>query len=121
MKIYGIKNCDTMKKAIKWLTENGVEAEFHDYKKAGLSPVLADEFISNIDISILINARGTTFRQLGDDDKALIKDDKDPATAKRLMMDNPSVIKRPILEHNGQYLIGFKADEYQEFINNYLT
>jgi Spx/MgsR family transcriptional regulator len=116
MHIYGIKNCDTMKKALKWLTENGIEAEFHDYKKAGLSAELADKFINNIDIATLINARGTTFRQLSDDDKARIKDQNDAAVAKRVMLDNPSVIKRPILEYNGRYLLGFKAEQYQEFI-----
>lgn len=116
MKIYGIKNCDTMKKALKWLAEHKIEADFHDYKKAGLDSDLAHEFISNIDIGVLINARGTSFRQLSDDDKALIKDQKDSATTKRVMLDNPSVIKRPILEHNGRYLLGFKAEQYQEFI-----
>lgn len=105
-----------MKKALKWLAENGIDAEFHDYKKTGLSAELADKFINNIDIGTLINARGTTFRQLSDDDKALIKDQNDEAVAKRVMLDNPSVIKRPILEHNGRYLLGFKAEQYQEFI-----
>jgi arsenate reductase len=116
MKIYGIKNCDTMKKALKWLAEHDVEAEFHDYKKAGLNSDLAQQFISNIDLNLLINARGTTFRQLSDEDKTLIKDQKDSAAAKRVMLLNPSVIKRPILEHNGRYLLGFKAEQYQEFI-----
>ena len=116
MNIYGIKNCDTMKKALKWLEANNVDVEFHDYKKAGLSPELADKFIANIDVSTLINARGTTFRQLSDEDKSAIKDRQDATVAKRIMLDNPSVIKRPVLEHNGQYLVGFKADQYQEFV-----
>lgn len=116
MNIYGIKNCDTMKKALKWLEAHDVAFDFHDYKKAGLSEALADELLANIDVNILINARGTTFRQLSDEDKAAIKDKQDKATAKRIMLDNPSVIKRPVLEHKGQYLVGFKADQYQEFI-----
>lgn len=116
MKIYGIKNCDTMKKALKWLESNGSEFEFHDYKKAGISSELADELLANVDVNTLINARGTTFRQLSDDDKAAIKDQQDKAVAKRIMLDNPSVIKRPVLEHQGQYLVGFKADQYQEFV-----
>ena len=105
-----------MKKALKWLESNGSEFEFHDYKKAGISSELADELLANVDVNTLINARGTTFRQLSDDDKAAIKDQQDKAVAKRIMLDNPSVIKRPVLEHQGQYLVGFKADQYQEFV-----
>jgi len=116
MKIYGIKNCDTMKKALKWLDNEGIAYEFHDYKKQGLSPELADEFLTNIDVASLINARGTTFRQLDDATKSKIKDQQDQATAKQLMLDNPSIIKRPVLEHEGRYLLGFKADQYQEFV-----
>jgi Spx/MgsR family transcriptional regulator len=116
MKMYGIKSCDTMKKAMKWLEANGVDYEFHDYKKAGMPDDLADQLLANIEVNTLINARGTTFRQLSDCDKAAIKDNQDAATAKRAMQDNPSVIKRPILEHNGHYLVGFKADQYQEFV-----
>jgi len=116
MKIYGIKNCDTMKKALKWLETNGIDVEFHDYKKAGISADLADELLANIEVKTLINARGTTFRQLSDEDKAAIKDNQDAATAKRIMLDNPSVIKRPVLEHKGAYLVGFKADQYQDFV-----
>ena len=116
MKIYGIKNCDTMKKALKWLTENGVDFEFHDYKKEGISPELADQFLANVEVGTLINARGTTFRQLDDATKAKIKDEQDQAAAKKVMLDNPSIIKRPVLEHEGRYLLGFKADQYQEFV-----
>lgn len=105
-----------MKKALKWLEANGSEFEFHDYKKASISPELADQLIANIPVNTLINARGTTFRQLSDADKTAIKDDQDKVVAKRIMLDNPSVIKRPVLEHNGQYLVGFKADQYQEFV-----
>lgn len=105
-----------MKKALKWLDEAGVDYEFHDYKKAGLSPELADTLIDNIEIKTLINQRGTTFRQLDDGQKAKIKDEQDQATAKAVMLDNPSVIKRPVLEHNGQYLVGFKAEQYQDFV-----
>ena len=115
MKIYGIKNCDTMKKAFKWLDTQGQAYEFHDYKKVGLSPELADEFIANIPLDTLINKRGTTYRQLDDATKAQISA-QDSAAAKKVMLDNPSIIKRPVLEKNGQYLLGFKADEYQEFV-----
>jgi len=114
MKIYGIKNCDTMKKALKWLDQAAVAYEFHDYKKAGISPELADQFIANIELDTLINKRGTTYRQLDDATKAAISGG-DKAAAKAVMLDNPSVIKRPVLERNGEYLLGFKAEEYQAF------
>jgi len=115
MKIYGIKNCDTMKKALKWLDAAGVAYEFHDYKKAGLSPGLADTFLAKIELDLLINRRGTTFRQLDDATKeSIIGQDK--AVAKQVMLDNPSIIKRPVLLKGEQYLLGFKADQYQEFV-----
>ena len=115
MKIYGIKNCDTMKKALKWLDAQGAAYEFHDYKKAGLSEALADTFIKHIDLDTLINKRGTTYRQLDDATKAKISE-HDAETAKQVMLDNPSIIKRPVLEKDGQYLLGFKADQYQDFV-----
>ncbi len=115
MKIYGIKNCDTMKKALKWLDAQGVAYTFHDYKKDGLSPGLADTFLKHVDMDTLINKRGTTYRQLDDATKAKLTE-QDLATAKQVMLDNPSIVKRPVLEKAGQYLIGFKAEQYQEFI-----
>ena len=104
-----------MKKALKWLDAAGVDYEFHDYKKAGLSPELADHFLDNIELDILVNKRGTTYRQLDDATKAAITE-QDQTAAKAVMLDNPSVIKRPVLEHNGKYLVGFKADLYKEFV-----
>lgn len=115
MKIYGIKNCDTMKKALKWLESQGCSYEFHDYKKDGLSPSLADTLLTNIDFETLINKRGTTYRQLDDSTKAKLAE-HDHLTAKKVMLDNPSIIKRPILEKSGNYLLGFKAEQYQDFI-----
>lgn len=104
-----------MKKAIKWLDNQGVAYEFHDYKKAGLSPELAETFLKSISIDELINKRGTTYRQLDDATKAKITA-QDTAAAKQVMLDNPSIIKRPVLEKNGQYLLGFKDDQYQAFV-----
>lgn len=114
MKIYGIKNCDTMKKATKWLDDLGASYEFHDYKKCGMSPELADELLGHISIDVLINKRGTTYRQLDDETKSAISN-QDKSVAKSVMLENASVIKRPVLEHNGQYLVGFKADDYAAF------
>jgi Spx/MgsR family transcriptional regulator len=112
MKIYGIKNCDTMKKARKWLADNQLDVEFHDYKKDGLSPELLTSLVSNIGWESLVNKRGTTYRKLDDN----VKDNLDEASAIKVMLDNPSIIKRPILEKENQYLLGFKAELYQDFV-----
>jgi len=112
MKIYGIKNCDTMKKAIKWLADNQLDVEFHDYKKDGLSADLLKQLVANIGWESLVNKRGTTYRKLDDN----IKDNLDEASAITVMLDNPSIIKRPILEKGSAYLLGFKADQYQDFV-----
>jgi len=112
MKIYGIKNCDTMKKARKWLDDNGHAVDFIDYKKDGLSPELLNEFVQALGWEALVNKRGTTYRKLDDN----VKDSMDEASAIKVMQDNPSIIKRPLLVKDGEYLLGFKADIYQEFV-----
>ena len=112
MKIYGIKNCDTMKKARKWLDDNGHNVEFIDYKKDGLSAVLLNEFVEQLGWQALVNKRGTTYRKLDEH----LKDNMDEAGAITVMLDNPSIIKRPLLVKDGRYLLGFKADIYQEFV-----
>jgi len=111
MKMYGIKNCDTIKKAQKWLNEAAVEFEFHDYKKHGLDETLADRLLSNIDYNTLINKRGTTWRKLDEE----TKDTLSAETAKTLMLENPSIVKRPILENKGKFLVGFDTEQYQAF------
>ncbi len=112
MKIYGIKNCDTMKKAIKWLADNQHDVEFHDYKKDGLSADLLKQLVTNIGWEPLVNKRGTTYRKLDDN----IKNNLDETSAIAVMLDNPSIIKRPILEKGTAYLLGFKAEQYQDFV-----
>lgn len=104
-----------MRKAFKWLEVSGADVEFHDYKKAGLSPGLVDTLIANIELGALINRRGTTFRQLPEATKQSILDG-DKAVAKQVMLNNASIIKRPILQKGDEYLLGFKADAYEKFI-----
>jgi len=111
--MYGIKNCDTIKKARKWLEDAGVEYQFHDYKKDGLSPELLDGWISELGYEALLNKRGTTWRKLADD----IKDNIDESSARAVMLDNPSIIKRPILQNDNFILAGFKADEWKDTLN----
>ena len=108
--MYGISNCDTIKKAKKYLTDNNQEFTFHDYRKDGISAELVNEFAAHIDWQDLVNKRGTTYRQLSDEQKKNL--DKESALA--LLVEQPAMIKRPVLVHNGQYHLGFKAAQYDE-------
>ena len=112
--IYGIKSCDTMKKAMNWLTEHEYAYTFHDYKKAGIDEDTLRAWLAKVGHETLINRRGTTWRKLADEDKADIDNDK----AVRLMMENTSLIKRPVLEDGDKVLLGFNADSYAAFFDN---
>ena len=106
--IYGIKNCDTMKKARAWLAEHGIATAFHDYKAAGIDSARLACWIEAAGWEKVLNRAGTTFRKLPDEAKAGL----DEAKAAALMLAQPSMIKRPVLEYPGGLLIGFKPDEY---------
>jgi len=106
--LYGIPNCDTVKKARAWLDQHGLAYSFHDYKKAGADPAKLTAWCAAAGWEKVLNRAGTTFRKLPDADKA----DLDQARAVALMVANPSCIKRPIVEHAGGLLVGFKADEW---------
>ena len=106
--LYGIKNCDTMKKAWTWLDAHGVAYDFHDYKKAGIDEPTLRGWAGQVGWEILLNRAGTTFRALPDADKADIDEDK----AIRLMLANPSMIKRPVLDIGSKLLVGFKPGIY---------
>lgn len=107
--LYGIPNCDTMKKARKWLDEAGVEYQFHNYKKDGLDPSLAEQWLSELGWEALINKRGTTWRALTDEQKT----NMDNQNALAVMLDNPSIIKRPLLDTGSTKTLGFKAEQYE--------
>ena len=107
--LYGIPNCDTVKKARTWLDQNGRAYTFHDYKKEGADPERIAGWIAAAGLDLVVNRKGTTFRALSDEDKALLAS-ADTATA--VLAANPSVIKRPIVEHAGGILVGFKAEEW---------
>jgi len=104
--LYGIPNCDTIKKSRGWLAEHGVVYEFHDYKKAGIDAATLDRWADQAGWEALLNRAGTTFRKLADADKA----DLDRARGLALMIAQPSLIKRPIAEAPDILLIGFKPD-----------
>jgi len=112
IKIYGIPNCDTMKKARKWLENNGVEYEFHDYKKQGVPETNLKKWVKSAGWEVVLNKRGTTWRKLPDD----IKDNIDEDSSIQVMLDNPSAIKRPVLEDGKTILVGFKEDEYKTLL-----
>ena len=106
--MYGIKNCDTIKKARKWLEAEGVDYQFHDYKKEGIQKDQLISWIDQLGWEVLLNKRGTTWRKLPDD----VKDNIDEASAITVMLENTSIIKRPVLDTGNTLLVGFSADEY---------
>lgn len=106
--IYGIKNCDTMKKARAWLDKHGVDYSFHDYKTAGIDKDRLARWSKAVGWEVLLNRAGTTFRKLPDADKANLTEKK----AMALMLAQPSMIKRPVLEMGGKLLVGFKPENY---------
>ncbi len=106
--IYGIKNCDTMKKARAWLDKHGVDYSFHDYKTAGIDKDRLARWSKVVGWETLLNRTGTTFRKLDEADKANLTEKK----AMALMLAQPSMIKRPVLEAGGKLLVGFKPEIY---------
>jgi len=108
--IYGIKNCDTMKKARAWLDQHDVAYEFHDYKTAGIEREQLERWAREVGWETLLNRAGTTFRKLPDKDKAAITEKK----AIALMLDQPSMIKRPVLEAKRKLIVGFKPETYDQ-------
>lgn len=108
--LYGIPNCDTVKKARTWLDANGVAYNFHDYKKAGITREKLQAWNSEFGWEKVLNRSGTTFRKLDEARKAEL----DAEQAIDLMLEQPSMIKRPILETGGLNILGFKAEEYEK-------
>ncbi|XUM21481.1 ArsC family reductase [Bradyrhizobium oligotrophicum S58] len=106
--IYGIKNCDTMKKARAWLDDHGVAYEFHDYKTAGIDKAKLKAWSDELGWEVLLNRAGTTFKKLPDADKNGLTESK----AIALMLAQPSMIKRPVLDLGGRRVVGFKPDLY---------
>ena len=115
MKLYGIPNCNTVKKARDWLAQHSITVEFHDFKKHGLTEALAQRWLDQAGWEILINRKGITWRGLPDEQKQSVISN---ASALPLMLEKNSVIKRPLLEKNGKLLhIGFDDAAYSKFFN----
>jgi arsenate reductase len=109
-RIFGIKNCDTMKKARAWLETHKVAYSFHDYKAAGIDKTTLEGWAKKVGWEVLLNRAGTTFKKLPDADKTGLTEKK----AIALMLTQPSMIKRPVLEAKGKLTIGFKPEDYKK-------
>ena len=107
--IYGIKACDTMKKAFTWLDKHGVAYEFHDYKKTELEAATLKRWVKQVGYEVLLNTKGTTWRKLSDADRDSVTE----AKAVKLMLANLSLIKRPVIEGDGVLLVGFDEAKYK--------
>ena len=113
MTLYGISNCDTVKRARTWLADHGIEHRFHDFKKAGVPPDRLDAWLDVVGWEVLLNNKGTTWRKLNDARKQAVVD---AASARALMLEQPSVIKRPVVEWaDGRITVGFKEADWAGF------
>ncbi|MGC5903324.1 ArsC family reductase [Providencia stuartii] len=111
--MYGIKNCDTIKKARRYLEDNGINYQFHDYRVEGIDDALLSTLIAQLGWEVLVNKRGTTWRKLSDAEKNAVVDAE---SAKKVLLAESAMIKRPILvSADNRYLVGFSANEYQQF------
>ena len=106
--VYGIPNCDAMRRARRWLDERGVAHAFHDYKKAGIEPARLEAWCARVGWDQLLNRRGTTYRKL---DEAA-REGIDEAKAIRLMAEHPSLVRRPVIEHGDEVIVGFDETLY---------
>lgn len=108
IRVFGIKNCDTMKKALNWLSENGVDHEFIDYKKAGVAEANLPDWAARAGWEKLLNTRGLMWKKLSEEERANV----DEAKALKLMAQYPSLIKRPVLDAGSKLLVGFTPENY---------
>lgn len=109
MKLFGIKNCDTVKKAMRWLDQHQVSYQFHDFRKDGLDQLTIELWLNSVSWEQLLNKRGTTWRKLEDPRK----DQLDQQAAIELMLSHPTLIKRPVIEDASGVLIGFNESDFQ--------
>ncbi|WP_196140541.1 Spx/MgsR family RNA polymerase-binding regulatory protein [Aliikangiella sp. G2MR2-5] len=113
LKIYGIRNCDTVKKALRWLNERDVDGEFIDFKKEAPSAELVTLWFKEIGDSKVVNKRGLTWRKLSDEQKA-----SSGSQLVQLLVENPSIIKRPVVCHHGVWSVGFDEDDWESRLLN---
>lgn len=113
-KIYGIKNCDTVKKSLAYLDKHKIAYEFHDYKKLGIEASKIKEWLKIVPLESLINTKGPTYRNLSEADKLKLTK---ASTAIPVMQANTSVIKRPLIEFMGKIILGYNEEEYAQYLN----
>jgi arsenate reductase len=113
--LYGISNCGTVKAARAWLAENGIDYIFHDFKKAGLDAARVQQWSEQVEWTVLLNRSGTTWRKLTEARKATINSAQ---AANILMCEQPSIVKRPVLEYEAKLLVGFDPQRYQTLFSN---
>ena len=112
--LYGIKNCDTVKKAKKWLDGHDISYQFHDFKSDGLDKDLLQQFTNKQPLSVLLNKRSTTYRNLSDD----IKNNLTEQVIVEQILAQPTLLKRPLLASDNNLTVGFKEEEYQQLFTN---
>jgi len=110
--IYGIKNCDTVKKTCRWLEDHGVDYQFHDFRQDGLDKNQLNGWLASLGWETLVNKRSTTWRNLSDKEKDISSN----AQAAKLLLSNPTLIKRPVVEQNKTVFVGFKEDDFKQLI-----
>jgi arsenate reductase len=108
--LYGIKNCDTVKKARKWLENHAIDYQFHDFRTDGLTPEIINNWFEAVDWESLVNRRSTSWRQLNDSRKEGLNQQ----SAATLLLENPTLIKRPVLDTGREILVGFSAEHYSK-------
>lgn len=113
LEIYGLKNCDTCRKALKWLQQNGIDHEFHDLKSTKLTQKQIATWLEHVPLETLINRRGTTWRRLPEQDKAKLTE----KTAGKLAVDHPSLLKRPVFEAKQGVFVGFGSEQQKRLLN----
>ncbi len=107
--LYGIKNCDTVKKARRWLEDHDIDYQFHDFRQDGLAKTLLNSWLEQLGWEAIVNKRSTTWRNLSDKEKEITTN----AQAAKLLLANPTLIKRPVVEKNKTLLVGFKEAEFK--------
>jgi len=110
IQMYGIKNCDTVRKAIRWLTEQQIDCEFHDLKTVELDDSLISDWLNDVEKEKLINKRGLTWRKIPTEDKLL----NDQSSIIKLIQENPTVVKRPVIFNGAFWSVGFKAEDWDK-------
>ncbi len=111
--LYGIPNCDTVKKARRWLNDHGIDHHFHNFRTDGLEEALLHQWLTHIPLETLINRRGTSWRKLSDAEKSAAEKID---TAIPLLQANPSLIKRPVMDHHGHITVGFVPAQYEALL-----